>query len=156
MLTIKDILPLPKDRDGKPMHVKKPPERLRKEADDEWKTTPSSDEETESESEDDDIPEFDPGVPKDKEKKKEKQVKQKKVKQQHTYIGRKVNSGRMPGATSDVTKTTGAIYKRTPALGAVSNAYFHIKWDNGDAEEKYKYGQVRNGKNILKSLLGDI
>jgi hypothetical protein len=157
MLTIKDILPLPKDRDGKPMPVKKPPERLRKEADDEWKTTPSSDEETESESEDDDIPEFDPEVPKDKEKKKEKQViKQKKVKQQHTYIGRQVKSGRMPGATSDITKTTGTIYKRTPALGAVSNAYFHIKWDNGDAEEKFKYGQVRNGKNILKSLLGDI
>ena len=101
---------------------------------------------------DDDIPEFDPEVSEKKEE-NEKQVKQKKVKQQHTYIGRQVKSGRIKGAT---TKTTGTIYKRTPATGAVSNAYFHIKWNNGDAEEKYKYGQVRNGKNVLKSLLGDI
>ena len=161
MLTIKDMLLLPKDRDGKPMPVKKPPSELRDAAEDEWKTAVSSDEEDPSDDESadasdddsaDEIPVFDPEVPKQKEKEKEKNEGKKK-KRPHPYIGRQVRSERMPGAT---TKTKGTIYKRTPATGAVSKAHFHIKWDNGYAEERYKYGEVHNGKNILKLLLGDI
>ena len=81
MLTIKDMLLLPKDRDGKPMPVKKPPSDLRDAAEDEWKTAVSSDEEDPSDDESadasdddsaDEIPVFDPEVPKQKEKEKEK------------------------------------------------------------------------------------
>ena len=167
-LTIKDILPLPKDKDGNPMPVKKPPKELRKEGGDLSEDDEDEDEEEEEEDEDKDEvtpesteseeqaknlkmgvgagPSGEEAEPSEKAKKLERKTKPSKS--QHKYIGRKVREWRDDGKGQDEV-WNGTIVKRTKQG---TKWVFQIRYDNGETSS-VGATETQDKKNLLETLM---